>query len=86
MESDERSHIDDGRKESQKQKGVPHLPILSYCVGLFFLYNAHYPIYREGAEKPFRDSSMVEQLPVKELVVGSSPTRGADSITWYFLG
>ncbi len=26
----------------------------------------------------FRDSSMVEQLPVKELVVGSSPTRGAN--------
>ena len=25
----------------------------------------------------FRGSSMVEQLPVKELVVGSSPTRGA---------
>ena len=27
----------------------------------------------------FRGSSMVEQLPVKELVVGSSPTRGAQS-------
>ena len=25
----------------------------------------------------FRCSSMVEQLPVKELVVGSSPTAGA---------
>jgi hypothetical protein len=29
----------------------------------------------------FRGSSMVEQLPVKELVVGSSPTRGANSRT-----
>ncbi len=27
--------------------------------------------------KTFRDSSMVEQLPVKELVPGSSPGRGA---------
>ncbi len=26
----------------------------------------------------FRDSSMVEQRPVKALVVGSSPTRGAN--------
>lgn len=26
----------------------------------------------------FRDSSMVEQLPVKELVPGSSPGRGAN--------
>gem|GEM_PF-3809665 len=27
--------------------------------------------------RTFRDSSMVEQLPVKELVPGSSPGRGA---------
>ena len=28
----------------------------------------------------FRDSSAVEQLPVKQLVVGSIPTRGAHKI------
>ena len=33
--------------------------------------------HQKSIVNPFRDSSMVEQLPVKELVVGSSPTRGA---------
>jgi putative endonuclease len=32
---------------------------------------------REFVKHTFLGSSMVEQLPVKELVVGSSPTRGA---------
>ena len=32
----------------------------------------------------FRGSSMVEQLAVNELVVGSSPTRGADGLKQYF--
>lgn len=39
------------------------------------------PIGYRGMKKHnviFRDSSMVEQLPVKELVPGSSPGRGAD--------
>ena len=32
---------------------------------------------------PFRGSSMVEQLAVNELVVGSSPTRGAMDSKWW---
>ena len=37
--------------------------------------------YNLGRSNVFRGSTMVVQLPVKELVVGSNPTRGASSRT-----
>lgn len=37
------------------------------------------PVPRDGL---FRGGAMVAQLAVNELVVGSNPTRGADSICW----
>ena len=83
------------RRDARVHTLVPSRFIYWIRIGILTPYSS-VPAGRQGSVENFEivwykdsiflGSSAVERRPVKAMVVGSIPTRGADSITWDFLG